>query len=159
MAGNKAFEGSHDVVLRLTPALRRFAHALAGAPTGSGAADALLDAALARLGDLAGRSEAVLKVVLYGHIVQTHRARSTINTESFRTPLRGIAQAIERLPLDQRETFLLVVLERFSYDQAGTILGLPRSSVLARLVRARAAIASSVDETPHQRPTHLRVVK
>ena len=68
------------------------------------------------------------------------------------------SQHIERLPLDQREVLLLVVLEQLTYDEAATILSLPRSSIVARLARARAALAMAGEE-PGARPAYLRLVK
>lgn len=59
-------------------------------------------------------------------------ARLTLNT---------VMAAIDRLPADQREVLLLVVMEEFSYGEAAEMLGIPIGTVMSRLARAREKIA------------------
>ncbi len=162
MASIGAFEDTSGVLDRLTPALRRFARVLLagrGRPT---AADEVLQAALARLRVPHPSSDATIRVAAYGAIVQAHRARQSTFSQTHEFSRGGgrpeIAERIERLPLDQREVLLLVVLERLSYDEAATALGLPRSSIVARLARARASLSDTSEDMPG-RQTHLRLVK
>lgn len=157
MAGSEASDTAHHLVQRLTPSLRRFARALAG--------DAVLADEIVRsaLGRLLPRSASGphLKAALYAGVVMAHRARRAPPAEADNGPRpvrTEIVQHIERLPLDQREVLLLVVLEQLTYDEAATILSLPRSSIVARLARARAALAMAGEE-PGARPAYLRLVK
>jgi RNA polymerase sigma-70 factor (ECF subfamily) len=57
-----------------------------------------------------------------------------------RIALGEMNRALDRLPDDQRETLLLVVLEGVSYEEAATILSIPIGTVMSRLSRARAAL-------------------
>lgn len=51
--------------------------------------------------------------------------------------LSNLAQALARLPDDQREVVLLVGLEEFSYEEAARILDIPIGTVMSRLARGR----------------------
>jgi len=57
-----------------------------------------------------------------------------------RIALAEMSRAIDRLPDDQREALLLVVLEGMSYHDAAGILGIPAGTLMSRLGRARAAL-------------------
>ena len=159
MTGSEASDTAHDLAQQLTPSLRRFARALTADREGGLAAEELLKTALERL---PSRNEptAHLKTSLYASLVHAHRNRplaAPADSPAARAH-SGIVQQIDRLPLDQREVLLLVVLEQLSYDEVAAILSLPRSSVVARLARARAALSPLGEETP-TRPSYLRVVK
>ena len=158
MATGEASDTAHDAMGRFAPVLRRFARALAIGRDRVVAGDALAMAALERGGD---GDAATLKIRLYQRVLLAHRMRPTPAPAADgvrRTGRSATAQSIEKLPLDQREAVLLVVLENFSYEDAASIIGVPRSSLLARLVRARAALASQGEDAA-QRPPHLRLVK
>jgi len=74
---------------------------------------------------------------------------STPPPQPGRLALGEMSRALDRLPDDQRETLLLVVLEGVSYQEAATILGVPIGTVMSRLSRARAnlrALTGSGDE-------------
>ena len=73
-----------------------------------------------------------------------------------RIALNEIARAIEKLPLEQREALLLVVLEGTSYSDAARILGIPDGTLMSRLSRARAALRGMTGF--HEEP-RLRTVK
>jgi RNA polymerase sigma-70 factor (ECF subfamily) len=51
--------------------------------------------------------------------------------------LRDIANALSRLPPEQRVVVLLVGLEQFTYEEAAQVLGVPIGTVMSRLSRAR----------------------
>lgn len=158
MAGSEASDRAHDVVQRLAPSLRRFIRALAADRDGT-AADQIVREAIDRL-HMRNDSTMHLRAALYTSIVQIHRSRrppAIHEREGARAGRGGIEQQIEHLPLDQREVLLLVVLEQLSYDEVATILSLPRSSVVARLARARTAL--SLAEGSASRSAYLRVVK
>lgn len=57
-----------------------------------------------------------------------------------RIALTEMSRAIDRLPDDQREALLLVVLEGLSYHEAAGILGIPDGTLMSRLSRARLAL-------------------
>ena len=79
---------------------------------------------------------------------------------------RSAACAVRSLPLELRETLLLVVLAGFSHAEAAETLNLPLAAVVDRLGRARARISAhmgaEIDSPPQQvwrRGAHLRIVK
>jgi RNA polymerase sigma-70 factor (ECF subfamily) len=57
-----------------------------------------------------------------------------------RVALSEMSRAIDRLPGDQREALLLVVLEGMSYQEAAQALGIPMGTLMSRIGRARAAL-------------------
>ena len=57
-----------------------------------------------------------------------------------RIALAEMSRAIDRLPDEQREALLLVVLEGVSYEEAAGILEIPAGTLMSRLSRARAAL-------------------
>ncbi len=67
-----------------------------------------------------------------------------------------IAEALDRLPHDQREVIVLVALEEMSYRDAAEIVGVPIGTVMSRLSRARAALQRILEDRGH---TVLRRVK
>lgn len=73
-----------------------------------------------------------------------------------RLALGEMNRALDRLPDDQRETLLLVVLEGVSYEEAATILGIPIGTVMSRLSRARATLRTLTGTGDEPR---LRTVK
>jgi RNA polymerase sigma-70 factor (ECF subfamily) len=81
---------------------------------------------------------------------------STPAPQPGRLALAEMARAIDRLPDEQREALLLVVLEGFSYADAAEVLSIPQGTLMSRLGRARAAlkIMTGTSEEPR-----LRTVK
>jgi len=67
-----------------------------------------------------------------------------------------VAEALDRLPHDQREVIVLVALEEMSYRDAAEIAGVPIGTVMSRLSRARAALQKILEDRGH---TVLRRVK
>lgn len=64
--------------------------------------------------------------------------------------LREVAQAVQRLPEEQKQILLLVGLEGFSYEETAQITGVPLGTVMSRLSRARRKLRemlSDDDET------------
>lgn len=56
--------------------------------------------------------------------------------------MRLVRQQVMELPVAQRQTMILVYVEGFSYEETATILDIPTGTVMSRLARARAQLAS-----------------
>lgn len=61
-----------------------------------------------------------------------------------RLMVANVVDAVETLPLDQREVLILVCFEDLSYAEASEILDIPKGTVMSRLSRARTALAEKV---------------
>ena len=153
-----------------TPALRRYARALCGG-AGSAAADDLVQTAIAtaaakiRAKELKGGDSEAARQCAYQGLTALAREKCAGFAPPPSSRLPPIAIGLANLPFDERASLLLVALEGFSYDLAARIADAPREAVVARLMRARAAL-SLLDLRP-QAPSdgvrrtgaHLRVVK
>jgi RNA polymerase sigma-70 factor (ECF subfamily) len=77
----------------------------------------------------------------------------------------GVTHALDAMALEDREAFLLVVLEGLTYAEAGDVLGIPRGALTGRLMKARQKLSASLDAPnpgdPRPKParTYLRIVK
>lgn len=49
----------------------------------------------------------------------------------------GVMAAVERLPVEYKEVFVLVLIEEFSYKEVAMMLDIPLGTVMSRLHRAR----------------------
>ncbi len=171
----------------LTPRLRRYAQALSAAPhVPNESADALVQRTLMhalQTGPLSPRSD--MTVWLYSLLTQFHRdaenrlrgatasgeSQSLYNSSVGDKPIGhghhpadSLGSGLASLSLEEREALLLVVLEDFSYGQASHILRISRGMLLARLVHARATLATAMapkhlSSTSPKRPSYLRVIK
>ena len=147
------------------PELRRFARALVG-PVSTRTADALVQTATARIAAterLAGDplERAFAELVRLNRRRVRERGRAGDSTEPGAETERrdqSMAAQISVMPLDERETLLIVSLAGYGYEAAGRILDLPISSVVSRLMRARARLDGVKAGAP-PRSGHLRVVK
>jgi len=63
-----------------------------------------------------------------------------------RLRLEEVRQMIARLPGEQRAALLLVCVEELSYREAAAVLNVPVGTVMSRLARARAQLATRLDE-------------
>jgi len=162
-----------DQVVVHIPRLRRYARALVGDP---GAADDLVQDTLERaLGkfhlwkpgtDLRAWLFTIMHNVFVNH-VRRRRELGVLDDEALERPvrdsqdgtlaLRDLQRGLERLPADQREVLLLVVLEDMSYQEAATALGVPIGTVMSRLSRARDRLRIAMDGEATS--THFQVVK
>jgi RNA polymerase sigma-70 factor, ECF subfamily len=82
-----------------------------------------------------------------------------------------VERAIRGLPLELRESLLLVVLERFSHIDAARALDIPLATLIDRLARGRAMLEADLSErrafvagglldpAPSRGAPHLRLVK
>ena len=110
------------------------------------------------------------RIWLYATLTSLNRRR--LRTAPFKAPAAmagrrlGATEAVSLLPLECREALLLVVVEGFSYTEAGDILGVPRLGIANRVARARQILSEHL-ETPHGQEArgkgrtvpHLRLVK
>ncbi len=171
------------------PRLRRYARGLvSGQPAAAALADDLVRATLASRGEIGLLSRWLdLEVGLYALLTLIHRdavrtgslgACRTIETGHFcaggsARPERSgspaasadkMSRALADLPLEEREALLLVAVEGFRYARSARILKVSRRVLVARLSRARAAIARILYahgpvRSCKPRPAHLRVVE
>jgi RNA polymerase sigma-70 factor (ECF subfamily) len=152
-----------------TPALRRYARALC-CGAGAAAADELVQTAIEQAAAQVRAREpsdgAAARHCAFRALTALARetcAGLAAPTAFTRQP--AIAQALADLPFEERASLLLVALEGFSYDAAAHIADAPREALVARLMRARAAL-SALDLRPtapsdgaRRAGGHLRVVK
>ena len=75
--------------------------------------------------------------------------------------INGIERALARLPEEQRVVLLLVSLEGLSYDEVAHTLGVPAGTVMSRLSRARARLATLIEfgEPRADAERQLKVIK
>ena len=60
--------------------------------------------------------------------------------------LKDVTQALQDLPVEQREALALVVIEGMSYRDASDVLGIPIGTLTSRIARAREALVDLVPE-------------
>ncbi|MFT4096973.1 MAG: sigma factor-like helix-turn-helix DNA-binding protein [Rhodoblastus sp.] len=147
------------------PELRRFARALVG-PVATRTADALVQTAAVRIGSPERLSGDPLERA-FAEVVRLNRRRVRERGRAAETETPGaeaerrdasIAAQVSAMPLDEREALLIVTLAGYGYEAAGRILDLPISSVISRLMRARARLDGARPGVA-PRSGHLRVVK
>ncbi len=148
------------------PELRRFARALVG-PVSTRTADALVQTATARIsaserlnGDPLERAFAEIVRLNRRRVRERGRAAEATDAAGGEAERRdmSVPAQISAMPLDERETLLIVTLAGYGYEAAGRILDLPISSVVSRLMRARARLDGAKPGVA-QRSGHLRLVK
>lgn len=160
------------MIAREIPHLRRYARALTRS---ADEADDLVQDCLERalrkrhLWRRSGRLRSWLFRMLY-NIYLNHRrtlsrrpALRSIDEESVPEPVapasqesriecQRVGEALERLPVAQRDAILLVSLEGMPYDEAAWILDIPVGTLRSRLSRGRDALRETLVAT---RPTPL----
>lgn len=141
------------------PALRRYAHALV---RDRDRADDLVQDCLERAvaNCHTWRSDGPLQAWLFRILINRHRdlqrrtqspghlvavedllvEPSQSGSQDSHLDLREVHEAMGRLPYDQREALLLVVLEGKSFEEAADMLDIPKGTLMSRLARARAAL-------------------
>jgi RNA polymerase sigma-70 factor (ECF subfamily) len=62
--------------------------------------------------------------------------------------LSNVDRALSRLPDEQREAVLLVMVEGYAYKEAAEIIGCPVGTLNSRLVRGRDALLELLGEAP-----------
>jgi RNA polymerase sigma-70 factor, ECF subfamily len=154
-----------------TPALRRYARALC-VLAGSIAADDLVQSAIDKAAAairerrLQGGEPGAARLCAY-HALTSAAREELAGLEGAKLSARhpAIAQGLASLPFEERAAILLVALEGFSYAAAAEIAGTRCETLVARLMRARAAL-STLDLRPpapsdgqRRAGGHLRLVK
>lgn len=147
----------YQALLLEIPPLRRYARALTG---DGGRADDLvqdcLERALSRLHQFQEGSNlrawlmTILRNLNVSELRRADRRLRAAGSEAVevamdvRTPgqetglaVKNMMEAMERLPLEQREVVLLIGLEDISYKDAAEVLGVPVGTVMSRLSRGR----------------------
>jgi RNA polymerase sigma-70 factor (ECF subfamily) len=162
-----------DIVAEI-PRLRRYARALAGEAV---RADDLVQDTLERaLGKWSLWRPGNLRAWLFSimHNLFVNQARSprlvdypgddalpdlpTRATQNDALELRDFAHSLSRLPEEQREVLLLVVLEDLSYEDTAKVLDVPVGTVMSRLSRGRERLRALLEGSEPVEP-QLKVVK
>jgi RNA polymerase sigma-70 factor (ECF subfamily) len=60
--------------------------------------------------------------------------------------LGNVGRALARLPEEQREAVMLVMVEGFAYKEAAELIGCPMGTLTSRLVRGREALLRELGE-------------
>lgn len=158
-AGDEADEELPWLIAREAPRLRRYAGSLLN---DAAAADDLVQDCVERalrkrhLWQRRGSMRAWLLRMLYNlYLNAAKRRRRDASLDDLgdggalaaeparqatRVELREMLAALDKLPAEQRETLLLVVLEGVTYDEAAWILGVPVGTVRSRLARGRRSL-------------------
>ena len=151
-------------VIAYIPRLRRYARALVHERS---AADDLVQDTLERalnklhLWKRGTDLRAWLFTVMHNvHVnqVRSRREYAALDADALELPVRAtqdvglevrdMERMLARLPVEQREVLLLVVLEDLSYDEAATALGIPIGTVMSRLSRAREKLRALMEGLP-----------
>ncbi|CAJ0881639.1 hypothetical protein AMST5_03264 [freshwater sediment metagenome] len=151
----------------IVPALRRYSRALC-AGAGHALSDELVQSALQSVGarirakELRPADFAEARIEAYAAL--TAMAAKRLANASRPAPRHPtIVHSLAELAFDDRSALLLVSLEGFGYDAAARIAATPRETLLARLMRARAALAADGLQAPdagaRRAAAHLRIVK
>lgn len=151
----------------IVPALRRYSRALC-AGAGHALSDELVQNALQSVGARI-RAKELRPADLSEARIEAYAALTAMAAKRLASAQRPaprhptIVHSLAELPFDDRAALLLVSLEGFGYDVAARIVAAPRETLLARLMRARAALAAdglhAPDSAARRASAHLRVVK
>ena len=87
---------------------------------------------------------------------QVSEIAATTSTPEERAELRAACRAMDKLPHDQREALLAVVIGGLTYDEASKALRIPKGTLMSRIARARGKIKADLDVAT---ATRLRSVK
>lgn len=151
-------------MLELLPRLRRFAIGLAGSPAdGDDLCQMTIERALSRRDQWqeGTRLDSWMYRIMRNIFIDERRASSR-RSETFvdedaglsvgsdggqeaRVELSMVDRAMARLPEDQREAVLLVMVEGYSYKEAAAIVDCPVGTLNSRLVRGRDALMAMLE--------------
>ncbi|WP_370636567.1 RNA polymerase sigma factor [Erythrobacter sp. SDW2] len=146
-------------VLALLPRLRRFAIGLAGSPSdGDDLCQMTIERALTRRDQWqeGTRLDSWMYRIMRNILIDekrsnARRSRTFVDEEAglavgadgaqeSQVELSMVDRAMQRLPDEQREAVLLVMVEGYAYKEAAEIVGCPVGTLNSRLVRGRDAL-------------------
>ena len=149
----------------MLPRLRRFAIGLAGHPAdGDDLCQVTIERALTRREQFAEgtRLDSWMYRIMRNAWIDESRARARrsetfvdeeegssvggVGAQEAVVALSDIDRAIQRLPEEQREAVLLVMVEGYSYKEAAEIVGCPVGTLNSRLVRGRDALMNLMED-------------
>ncbi|HEY8163124.1 MAG TPA: sigma factor-like helix-turn-helix DNA-binding protein [Methylocystis sp.] len=151
------------------PALRRYSRALC-AGAGHALSDELVQSALQSIGARI-RAKELRPADLQEARIEAYAALTAMAAkrlvEAQRPASRHppIVHGLAELSFDDRAALLLASLEGLGYDTAARVVGAPRETLLARLMRARAALGAvglppaDAETGARRAASHLRIVK
>lgn len=164
------------LIAREIPRLRRYAAALADSPE---AADDLVQDCLERAirkrgqwkreGNIRSWLYRILYTVFLNQSGRRRRRREEMPIDELATPpveparqeqqviCSDIAEAMRRLPAEQRAAIALTALEGLSYEEAARVLRVPIGTLRSRVFRGRERLSNLAPLEP--RAPHLRRVK
>lgn len=164
------------LMAREIPRLRRYAQALAN---DAAAADDLVQDCLEkamrkqhqlkRHGGLRVWLYRILYTVFVDQQRRSTRSRKDVSIDDLSDPpsedarqdrqvvCQEVAEAMRRLPVEQRAAITLVAVEGLSYDEAASVLDVPLGTVRSRLARGRDALRRLYSDPETRSP--LRLVK
>jgi len=70
-----------------------------------------------------------------------------------------VLRELSRLPPDQREVLMLAAVEEMRYEEIAAVLSIPVGTVMSRLSRAREKLRRTVNDTPAESVTPLKIVR
>lgn len=76
---------------------------------------------------------------------ESHGAMTQPARQDQRLECRDLAEALDKISAEQRETIVLVAFEGCAYEEAAAILGIPVGTVRSRLARGREALRVLTD--------------
>ena len=159
-------DGFEDGLLAMLPRLRRFA---AGLARNLPEADDLCQMTIERALRSRGQWQAGTRLDSWTYRImrniwidegraKTRRMQTFVDAEAgldvgaaggqeARVELSDVDRALAKLPDEQREAVLLVMVEGYSYKEAAEIVGCPVGTLNSRLVRGRDALMGLLGET------------
>ncbi len=163
--GKNLAKGFEQEVLALLPRLRRFAIGLAGSEAdGDDLCQMTIERALTRQDQWqeGTRLDSWMYRIMRNIFIDEKRAGSR-RRQTFVDPDAGEAigadgaqeatveltmvdRAMAKLPEDQREAVLLVMVEGYAYKEAAEIIGCPVGTLNSRLVRGRDALVAMLED-------------
>jgi RNA polymerase sigma-70 factor (ECF subfamily) len=73
--------------------------------------------------------------------------------------LLEVLRELGRLPPEQREVLVLAAVEEMRYEEIAAVLSIPVGTVMSRLSRAREKLRRTVNETPGESTSTLKIVR
>jgi RNA polymerase sigma-70 factor (ECF subfamily) len=71
----------------------------------------------------------------------------SLQDQDDRLAIREVAEALQRLPEEQRSVLMLIAVEDLSYAEVAHVLDIPIGTVMSRLSRGRERLRSMMDDS------------